>query len=184
MPTNQNAYNSRVTDETLEKRFRDTFTAQGGSELISDLYASGVIVPIVDFTAAAEGSVLRTDLQQAWDFSTGTASQINAGTSTAISNSGFWLVGVRASINFAGTNPQTGDLEIFDGATNKTIWRLQDRISNVSEEFLINDQITVFLRSGDSLRMVCDANAAITVNYRQVADVNGNLTNPLGFTSS
>ena len=184
MPTNQNAYNSRVTDEALEKRFRDTFTSQGGAELVSDLYASGVIVPVVDFTAAAEGSVLRQDLQRAWDFSTAESGQIGAGTTTAISNTGFWLVGVRAGIDFAGTNPGVGELQIFDGTSGKVIWSINDRISNTAEEFLINDEIVVFLRAGDSLRVICTANAGIQINYRQIADVNGNLTNPLGFTSS
>ena len=85
MPTNQNAYNSRVTSEALEKKFRDSFTSQGGAELVDDLYASGVIVPVVDFTAAAEGSALRSDLQVAWDFSTG-HNRINTTTTTTIIN--------------------------------------------------------------------------------------------------
>ena len=78
MPTNQNAYNSRVTDESLEKKFRDTFKSQGGAELVDDLYASGVIVPVVDFTAAAQGSELRSDLQSAWDFATSSTSIVNS----------------------------------------------------------------------------------------------------------
>lgn len=166
----------------LYSQFRADFPAQAGEGITGDLNYSDTIIPIVDMTASAGTGTLPVNLQTAWDFSTGTSSQINAGTGTAISNTGFWLVGVRASINFSGANPQVADLELFDGTTTKTIWRIQDRISNISEEFLINDQITVFLRAGDSLRMVCDANAAITVNYRQIATVNGTLVNPLGFS--
>ena len=97
MPTQSTTYNSRVTDEALEKRFRDTFKAQGGAELVDDLYAQGVIVPVVDFTAAATGQQLAQNLQTAWDFSTGNGSADNA-TTAFISNSGFWLI--NWTINF------------------------------------------------------------------------------------
>ena len=39
MPTNENTYNSRVTSEALEKKYRDVFPSQGGAELVDDLYA-------------------------------------------------------------------------------------------------------------------------------------------------
>ena len=74
----QRTYNARVTTEALEKKFRDTFPSQVGAELVDDLYASGVIVPTVDFTAAAQGSELRSDLQTAWDFATGYSAVNNA----------------------------------------------------------------------------------------------------------
>ena len=88
MPTQATTYNSRVTDEALEKRFRDTFRSQGGAELVDDLYAQGVIVPVVDFTAAATGQQLSQNLQTAWDFSTGFNQVINTST-TIINNAGF-----------------------------------------------------------------------------------------------
>ena len=71
MPTNANTFNSRVTSEALEAKYRQVFPSQGGAELPQDLFASGVIQPVVDFSSVAEGSVLAPNLQTAWDFSTG-----------------------------------------------------------------------------------------------------------------
>jgi len=184
MPTNQNAYNSRVTDESLEKKFRDTFKSQGGAELVDDLYASGVIVPVVDFTSAAEGSALRSDLQTAWDFSTGHATQQGIGTTTAITTPGFWKCLAFCEVNFVNSGIREALVSISDGVTSKDVFLVSDTTSNFSEVLFAQSEFTVFLRSGDSLILTCDASMRMTVSYRQIADVSGNLTNPLGFTSS
>lgn len=185
MPTNANAYNSRLTDEALEKRFRDTFRSQGGSELVDDLYASGVIVPVVDFTAAAEGSALRQDLQTAWDFTTGSGEQLGTGTTNLISNAGFWLVQSQIEVNLAPAGTYRADVRISDGTSIKKIWIAIDTTSNFNEVFISNLQQIVFLRSGDTLQLNSDSpNISLTATYRQIADVSGNLTNPTGFTSS
>jgi len=181
MPTNANAYNSRVTDEALEKQFRDTFTSQGGSELVSDLYASGVIVPIVDFTAAAEGEQLPQNLQTAWDFSTG-HSQISNATTTIINTTGFWQVGVQ----WGSYDPSIqATLRISDGLSTKIIFQA-DNGNNGPGSYVEGDySAVVFLRSGDSLTgQTTSIRTVMDVWYRQIADVNGNLTNPLGFSFS
>ena len=179
MPTQQNTYNSRVTDEALEKKFRDTFKSQGGAELVDDLYAQGVIVPIVDFTAAAQGSELRSDLQTAWDYATAVVT-VNNTTTTVISTPGFWKCGwsiENGSGAFGGIN-----IRITDGVTPKAINSLLVR---ATESFYFPNDFVVFLRSGDSLTVqTTNANTFCRFNYRQVADVSGTLVNPLGFTSS
>ena len=178
MPTDQNAYNSRVTDESLEKRFRDTFTSQGGAELVSDLYASGVIVPTVDFTAAATGDVLAENLQTAWDFSTGQQG-VNNTTANIITTPGFWRIGITVSSDT--TNPGNVIVSINDGITNKPVWEY--RIAIGSGGF--SDDFVGFVRSGDTVVLTSNqSNVFGEAWYRQIADVNGNLVNPLGFTSS
>lgn len=185
MPTNQNTYNSRVTDESLEKKFRDTFKSQGGAELVDDLYAQGVIVPIVDFTAAAQGSELRSDLQTAFDFSTGSKAIANT-TSTIISNTGFWTISAtvaRSSDATAGN----ANLIINDGSSTKIIYRVKYAAESASGVGIdvASFKSVVFLRSGDSLQGTTDVSSInLNVSYRQIADVYGNLVNPLGFTSS
>jgi hypothetical protein len=187
MPTNTNAYNSRVTDESLEKRFRDTFRSQGGAELVDDLYAQGVIVPVVDFTAAATGQQLAQNLQTAWDFSTGSAVVTN-GSSTLITNSGFWLV----DLNFISDGladasaQQIAQLQISDGSASKTIWSINRVIGTPGEAFALQDnEFVVFLRANDSLiAATASTSHTINVSYRQIATVNGDLVNPTGFTSS
>lgn len=183
MPTQSTTYNSRVTDEALEKRFRDTFTSQGGAELISDLYASGVIVPIVDFTAAAEGSSLREDLQTAWDFSTG-HDYVKNTTTTLINTTGFWKVDLTLIAERTASEDSTV-IFIDTGLTTKEVWRLTIPGTSHDNVNVTDDKFVVFLRSGDSLKATSPSNNhALNVWYRQIADVNGNLTQPLGFTSS
>jgi len=184
MATNANAYNTRLTDEALEKRFRDTFRAQGGAELVDDLYASGVIVPVVDFTAAAEGTGLSAPLQTAWDFTSNFGTQSGAGTTTVISNSGFWKLWVQCEINFANTVNGSVNIQIFDGTDAKTFMRFTDSQANHNESFTITQETIVFLRADDIMRIASDAGFLTTITYRQIATVNGDLVNPAGFTSS
>ena len=184
MPTNANAYNSRLTDETLEKRFRDTFRSQGGAELVDDLYASGVIVPVVDFTAAAEGSSLREDLQSAWDFSTGHDSFVGTTSGTLISNAGFWKIDLNVTFNPSIAYTQT--LSLTDGFSSKIIWAIQSSSATANDsESVVSDTFVAFLRSGDSLAISQTGAASVTrIWYRQIATVTGDFVNPSGFTSS
>ena len=188
MPIQQTTYNSRITDEALEKRFRDTFRSQGGAELVDDLYAQGVIVPVVDFTQAATGDVLAENLQTAWDFSTGSLQIKTTTNQTIISNAGFWQVDLSIS-QFAGVSQSTpfpNVIELFDGATAKPVWATASLTGgSQSNGVVLESKFVVFLRSGDSLRgRVGITNNTLDVWYRQIADVSGNLTNPTGFTSS
>jgi len=188
MPTNANAYNSRVTTEALEKKFRDTFPSQGGAELVDDLYAQGVIVPVVDFTAAAQGSVLETGLQRAWDFSTQETTLSNVSNFTLTSTPGFYQVDLICTTNDAARAAVTtiGEICIFDGATLQRVWQWSSvGQSGTVPIALAEGKFIVFLRSGDSLvGTATAASETLNVWYRQIADVSGNLVNPLGFTSS
>jgi len=188
MPTNANTFNSRVTSEALEAKFRQVFPAQGGAELVQDLFASGVIQPVVDFSTVAEGSVLAPNLQTAWDFSTGNA-QINNTTTTIISNPGFWLVDLTVAIYDLDqpTVIPMATLSIFDGSTSKPVFGISSSAVGVTSdsENVSQGSFVVFLRSGDSLRGFSGTiGSTLDVWYRQVADVNGTLVNPLGFTFS
>lgn len=189
MPTNQNAYNSRITDEALEKRFRDTFRAQGGAELIDDLYASGVIIPVVDFTQAAEGSQLPSNLQTAWDFSTG-FDQVNNAVSTIISTPGFWKIDITCVWQPQSATPSVGPrgtVRLSDGITTKTIWNVStaNTGATASNATTTEESFIVFVRSNDIVQIVSlGTSCTVDAWYRQIADVSGNLNNPTGFTSS
>ena len=185
MPTQSTTYNTRLTDEALEKRFRDTFRSQGGAELVDDLYASGVIVPVVDFTAAAEGSSLRSDLQSAWDF--GTGHQVFAGAvQSLITTPGFWKVQCSSTIAPTGGSSRRTRLYINDGTSDKVIYTFEVSLASVGAPVLAeNAELTVFLRSGDTLfGVTTNADTTMSVNYRQIADVYGSLTQPTGYVSS
>lgn len=189
MPTQATTYNSRVTDEALEKKFRDTFKSQGGAELVDDLYASGVIMPVVDFTAAAQGSELRTDLQTAWDFAT-QERIISNGTSSLTSTPGFYQIDLVASTNDFARASVVNIVNVFinDGASIKSIWRWSTCSGGAgvtAPQAMTDASFVVFVRSGDSLgAQATAASETLNIWYRQIADVSGNLVNPLGFVSS
>lgn len=188
MPTNQTTYNSRVTDEALEKKFRDSFKAQGGAELVNDLFASGVIVPVVDFSDAAAGSALRADLQTALDTATTVTVRFANGTSTVVSTPGFYKVLVNYCIPLRGPSQENYYLDLTDGITTAKIWSTGEGNSTTNEDDSVSTfETVVFVRSGYSLRLHSvngGGSGYISVSSRQIADSSGNLVNPLGFTSS
>jgi len=188
MPTNTNAYNSRVTDEALEKRFRDTFRSQGGAELVDDLYAQGVIVPVVDFTAAATGQQLGENLQTAWDFSTTAVkvTSLSGSPTTLISNSGFWQVDLTCNWFSAATPSVNWVVQLNDGSTTKPIWALSSaNTSTLAATSVVDGHFVVYLRAGDTLEAyVGNTSYALDIWFRQIATVSGDLVNPTGFTSS
>lgn len=185
MPTQSTTYNSRVTDEALEKRFRDTFRSQGGAELVDDLYAQGVIVPIVDFTAAATGQQLSTNLQTAWDFSTGN-STASGSSAVAITTPGFWKVWGNINALNPSSDVREFNITISDGLSSQTIWSNRTAATATFwQDFEEIPEFVVFLRSGDSLSITSGSgDNRIFIAYRQIATVSGDLVNPSGFTSS
>lgn len=185
MPTNANTFNSRVTSEALEAKFRQVFPSQGGAELPQDLFASGVLQPVIDFSSVAEGSVLATNLQTAYGFATD--EQVVENTSAnIITTPGFWLVSLQLGGESEAGN-QSARLSISDGLTSKNLWRFTS--ANVggttSESDVLSVERTIYVRSGDTVSIATTSTLLIlTANYRQIADINGNLVNPLGFAFS
>ena len=77
-----------VNSEELQTQIRDLLPSQNGFG--SELQATNVITPIIDLTAAAEGSQLRSDLQTAVAFGSQTAFD-GTGTTVTVANSpGFY----------------------------------------------------------------------------------------------
>ena len=156
MPTNANIFNSRVTSEALEAKFRQVFPSQGGAELPQDLFASGVIQPVVDFSTVAEGSVLPQNLQTAWDFATGAYQNATGSFTTIISNPGFWQVDLTyAGLTLQNTSSRLlAQIDIYDGSTSKPVWGASNSIDSAAKDFayIVEGKFVVFLRSGDVLR--------------------------------
>jgi len=170
-----------VTSEALQQTVRNLLPSQRGFG--EDLQASNVITPIIDLTPTAEGSVLRTDLQSALAFGSNTSYSVTNTTSTLTSTTGFFrLVGV-STIEQA-VNALSNTINITDGLSSKAIWQhgvvgsaSADSFSSAPFDFV------VFLRPGDSLTATSGGSATtIDGSFRQIADVNGSLVVPSGFT--
>ena len=174
-----------VVSEALEAQVRSLLPSQRGFG--EDLQASNVIMPIIDLTAAAEGSTTPEFLQRAWDFSTGNFNSQAAATTTIINTTGFWQIDLTVSLipTVTGATGSRASLLINDGATTTRVWDTNKLINSATGNGTIAESVfIVFLRAGDSLEYTNNSSvfAHFSVWYRQVADVNGNLTNPLGFT--
>jgi hypothetical protein len=145
--------------------------------------AQNVIVPVIDLTAAAEGSSVPQYLQTALAHGSQTAFRVTNTTTTLINTTGFYRVfGVAA--NKSSSSNDSVDFTLTDGTTPKNIWSFEwNGVSAVSFFAAVPFDFTVFLAAGESLTATSDTvNGIIAGSTRQVADVNGVLVNPSGFT--
>jgi hypothetical protein len=167
-----------VVSEALEAQVRNLLPSQRGFG--EDLQASNVIMPIIDLTAAAEGTSVPTMLQTAQAFGSQTSFSAVGGSDTIANTPGFWRVTGAYSAG-SNINTVTGDINISDGLATKTLYGFR-REGNSGQTTGIFDFV-VFLRSGDSISAVTsDTATSIEGSARQIADVNGVLVNPSGFT--
>lgn len=166
-----------IKSQILEQKINQLLPSQGGAQAGVDLSASSMIMPIIDLTESAEGSSLRSDLQTAITFAAEVTLVENTST-TIISTTGFYKVDY--TINGAASAGGNILLQISDGLSTRTIKQIQFESTTINT---IVDQLVVFLPAGHSFIVNSSANnlKAFVTSY-QIADINGNLTNPLGFT--
>lgn len=171
----------RITSEALQATIRRLLPSQQGFG--EDLQATNVITPIIDLTPSAEGSEVRQDLQTASAFGSSTEIDITgAATTTVINTPGFFRVIGCFTQNGLNTTQQQTVWQVNDGSTTKILWGMQF-ITGPTEMVISNPfDITVFLRTGDSLEASTTDRSFVRGSFRQIADVNGDLVNPVGFT--
>lgn len=173
-----------ITSESLQAEVRRLLPSQRGFG--QDLEAQNVIVPIVDLTPTAEGSSLREDLQTAVSFGAVTAvTRTTAGTTIAVNTPGFYKYNFILSVLSAGTvGANKAILQIYDGLGTKSIHSIQNNSDgNPEEPQTIIGTGTVFLRTGDDFRAFASGNDPyVNLSIWPIADVNGNLINPSGFS--
>tara|TARA_R110000772_G_scaffold74527_1_gene162249 strand:- start:7 stop:549 length:543 start_codon:yes stop_codon:yes gene_type:complete len=171
-----------VNSESLEATIRDLLPSQNGFG--SELQASNVIMPIIDLTATAEGSVLRADLQSALSFTDATAFYTTNTTDNLVASPGFYRVTAGSTV-IAGSPVAVGNnFQITDGSSTKVIWRHQMVSDTGAKITALQFDFIVFLTAGDTLQVVSNSTQAqIGGSTRQVASVTGVLTNPSGFVA-
>jgi len=170
-----------VTSESLQSQIRNLLPSQEGFG--TDLMAQNVIVPVIDLTSAAEGSSVPEFLQRAQAFGSQTAHSVANATQTLINTTGFYQITGNLNITQAtGTPSITFQLE--DGASSKIIYKYDTVVGNTADPLQIfTIEFVVFLAAGESLVCISsDNNGQFQGSSRQIADVNGTLINPSGFT--
>jgi len=174
---------STVTSEALQLKLRQLLPSQQGFG--TDLSASDTIIPIIDLTAAAEGSEVRESLQTALAFGNQTTFDVTSTTSTLVTTAGFWRITGTVNLSCTGAATNNGQISLGDGTTDKIIFKFA-KIITTAFNSIENMQFdyTVFLRSGDNIKVAAGASTNMVGSYRQVADSNGVLINPVGFLPS
>lgn len=168
-----------VTSETLQAQIRNLLPSQEGFG--TDLMAQNVIVPVIDLTAAAEGTTVPEFLQTALAFGSQTEFNVGNATTAIISNTGFYRIIGCATIKPNSANFKAVSFNATDGVTTKKIWKLDAANNSNSSALAVTYDFVVFVNSGETIQAQGSGETVLTGSTRQVADVNGVLVNPSGF---
>jgi hypothetical protein len=169
-----------VTSETLQAKIRELLPSQDGFG--ADLAAQNVIVPIIDLTASAEGTSTPEYLQTALNYGGNTPYTAFGSTVALATTPGFYRV-VGGLFAFAGGADQTSSIAITDGSTSKNMWAFRNiGASSVQTSNGVVFDIVCFVNAGETLNAIAAASAQMAGSVRQVADSNGNLVLPSGFS--
>lgn len=164
-----------IKSQTLEDKINQLLPSQGGFQAGVDLSASTTVIPIVDLTESAEGSNLRQDLQTSLSLNSCTTFSVIGTTDTLINTTGYFRV-------FGSMTSQTGgqaiQFKLTDGLTTKVI--LQFNVQSTAAVVVEQYDFIVFLQAGQSLTATTGtSNQKLVGVTRQIADLQGNLVNPI-----
>jgi len=162
-----------IKSPNIEDKINQLLPSQGGFQAGVDFSASTMVVPVIDLTETAEGSSLRQDLQTSLSHNQVTSFSVENTTTTIINTTGYFRIfGQASEQNVAGDID--GSIVLNDGTTDKIIFKT---IGTQNAQTLLFDFI-VKLDAGDSCKIVATQNIRFEGCTRQIADINGNLTNP------
>jgi hypothetical protein len=156
--------------------------AQAGNEIATDLLASDTIIPVVNITGAAEGQALREDLQVAADASSSAGALVGAGFYDWIGTAGFWLI--RGVVQIDPSVASNESSTFITSTPSSFVFSTGPALGTGASlvEYVQIPPRVVFIRPGESLRTNHTGSSVVTtLNYRQIADLYGNLSDPLGF---
>jgi hypothetical protein len=170
--------------QAIEEDLNSNFPSQGQGNPPLYYSLSEVVVPTYSINQSAEGSQLPESLQQAWDFSTGWNSAVSA-SQNIITNTGFWLVDASIILIFPAAGAITAAIRSTDGLSTKKIWEVTENqtTATISESFQWRG--IIFVNTGETVSLYSsDSAARIQASYRQVAALNGDLVDPLGYSAA
>lgn len=162
-----------IKSTLLEDKINQLLPSQGGAAAGVDLSASTTIIPIIDLTESAEGSVLREDLQKSLSLTSVThTSTVNA-TNAIINTTGYYRIFGSMYLPGAGTS----NISLTDGFSTKVLlvnYGLAGFLDVKQFDFI------VYLPAGVTCNAYSSsASIILSTTTRQIADIDGNLVNPL-----
>tara|TARA_R110000822_G_scaffold131360_1_gene268334 strand:- start:15 stop:539 length:525 start_codon:yes stop_codon:yes gene_type:complete len=167
-----------INSQELENKMRQLLPSQGGAGAGFDLSASTQIIPVIDLTESASGSLLRQDLQTSLSFSSVTAFSVSNATTTIINNTGYYRVFGQNSITAASSLSKISFI-LNDGVSDKVLMAVSTNNVTIGQYATNTFDFIVFLSAGNSLKITCaNTDSTCTGNTRQIADIDGVLVNP------
>tara|TARA_Y100000004_G_C8772570_1_gene351388 strand:+ start:126 stop:644 length:519 start_codon:yes stop_codon:yes gene_type:complete len=166
-----------IKSQDIENKINQLLPSQGGFQPGVDFSASTMVVPIVDLTETAEGSNLREDLQSSFSLIVSNAVSLSATSATDfINTTGFYRI--YGNINLTpGSGTGFAVFQITDGTTTKILQQFVTTGSGNNTTHQVD--FIVKLEAGDSMQYFGNSSSTSFIgNYRQLADINGNLTDP------
>lgn len=168
-----------IKSENIESKINQLLPSQGGFGAGVDFSASTMVIPIVDLTETAEGSVLRQDLQSSLSFTSVTAFEVQNTTSTLVNTTGYYKVFGAFSALSSSTTLGTGTFSLTDGFSTKKLINFYSPASSTITRSLESFDFLVYLVAGVSLTATSSSTSVrLSGSTRQIADINGNLVNP------
>lgn len=166
-----------INSQNLENAVRQLLPSQGGAGAGVDLSASTQIVPVVNLTETAEGSVLREDLQRSFSLDTITSFDVENTTTSIITTTGYFRVfGTYVGRTATADNSR---FILTDGIVSKILLQFTELGLAGENNFLQMYDFMVKIEAGHSLQAVTTtSNHILQGATRQIADLSGNLTNP------
>ena len=169
-----------VNSEDLQTQIRDLLPSQNGFG--SELQATNVITPIIDLTAAAEGSGIRSDLQTAIAYGSQTAFRANNSTVALANSPGFYRVTGTANGLANSSGGASAQIQMTDGATPKAVWEIVYPALTARYAQFLNIDLVFWLATGITLNAITtSADINLQGSIRQIADAEGILVQPSGF---
>lgn len=170
-----------ITSEALQAKVRQLLPSQVGFG--EDLQASNVISLTLDLTDVAEGTNVPQYQQQAIAFGSQTAF-ITANSTDVVANTpGFYRMTGTATCEQSVADI-VARIQMTDSLATKNVWQLYvDGSGSADSVVSENFDLVFFVAAGISLQTSSNANSAvITGSIRQIANVNGDPVNPVGFS--
>ena len=172
-----------INSAAIEAKINSLLPSQGGAGAGIDFSASTMIIPIVDVTESASGSVLREDLQTSLSLTSITSFAIRNAVTTIVNTTGYWRVfGSISLLNSTTTDFLQNGFQITDGTTTKQFINYITYAAATPNVIIVPYDFNVLLQAGESLQVNADDQGTGVVRFsgatRQIASIDGTLTNP------
>jgi len=174
--------NIPFVSEDFQRAFRNQFPSQTSTG--RDLHVSDIVIPVVDFTPTASGASLPLNLRFATNNNVSNTSATSDTTADLITGTGFYNVYYSFAARAADSDLIIRFKEIATGNLQQARNRVNLLTANDYNTF--TDEFQVFIPAGYILEyafaIATSGVARIDLYHYQIADVNGNLTDPFGYS--